>query len=189
MVWFAPIDFKLIPSDDTLSFQKMAPNETTLPLPPHPGAFGVVRKHHVHEGLDLYCPAGTAVHAVEAGVVVGRIPFTGPKAGSPWWCDTEAILVEGPSGVVVYGEIDGLHLQPGMKVSAGQMIGRVIQVLQKDKGRPMSMLHLELHEHGTRDVYEWKVGSPKPFSLRDPLEYLRTAQPLPKPGKFPGFQP
>lgn len=149
----------------------MGDGETGLPFPPHPGAFGVERKHHVHEGVDLYCPEGTPVYAVEEGMVVAVLDFTGEAAGSSWWADTKAVLVEGDTGVVVYGEIE-TDLWVGDLVHAGDLVGKVVQVLTKDKGRPMSMLHLELHLTGTRDVYEWKVGAERPASLLDPTELL-----------------
>src|SRR6185369_11326283 len=96
---------RLIASADGESFRTTAAGETVVPLPPHPGAFAAVRAHHVHEGVDLYCPEGTCVTAVEAGEVVAIVAFTGPRAGSPFWLDTDAVLVEGPTGVVVYGEL------------------------------------------------------------------------------------
>jgi hypothetical protein len=109
--------------------------------------------------------------AVEEGIVVALIGFTGAIAypPSPWWQDTWAALVEGPTGVVVYGEITPT-VGVGNKVHAGQEIGRVSKVLKVDKGRPMSMLHLELHQPGTRDAYEWLDA--KPASLLDPTPHL-----------------
>jgi acyl carrier protein phosphodiesterase len=70
-----------------------------------PGKFGAVRKHDVHTGVDLYCAEGQPVQAVEAGTVVAILDFTGPKAGSRWWRDTRAVMVEGAEHVVLYGEI------------------------------------------------------------------------------------
>lgn len=71
--------------------------------------------------------------------------------------------------MVVYGEIT-----PSVKVNdivvPGWTIGHVKKVLKEDKGRPMSMLHLELHRHGTRDAYAWEEERPK--SLMDPTPYL-----------------
>jgi hypothetical protein len=144
----------------------------------HPGAFGYVRRNHVHEGVDLYCEDGTVVRAVEDGTIVAIIPFTGGHATppSPWWRDTWAVLVEGSSGVVVYGEITP-YGQIGDTVLAGWTVGHVAQVLTKDKGRPMSMLHLELHDHGTRDAYEWTEESGRPASLLDPTPHLLDAIP------------
>ena len=177
MNWHPPISLALVPSDDSLSFKAMKPGETALPLPPHPGAFGVARAYHVHEGVDLYCAAGTPVQAVEAGTVVAIIPFTGPKAKSDWWHDTDAVLVEGASGVVLYGEIAPAGVKVGDNVERGALLGHVVQVLKVDKGRPMSMLHLEFHAAGTRDAYEWKEANGKPPTLRDPTPFLKAARP------------
>lgn len=178
MTWQNPLPLRLVHSVDSDSFRDMAQDETALPFPPHVGAFGVMRKNHVHEGVDLYCPEGTPVNAVEDGVVVLRQNFTGPKANSPWWHDTEALLVEGESGVIVYGEIaprENMHV--GTRVKRGEEIGTVVRVLTEDKGRPMSMLHLELHARGTRDTYEWPVQGPRPPSLIDPTPFLRGVKP------------
>lgn len=169
--WKSPVPLRLIASDDSLSFRHMAEGETALPLPPHPGAYGVARKNHIHEGVDFYCASGTPVSAVEDGEVVAVIDFTGPTAGSPWWHDTRAVMVEGGSGVVLYGEIDPC-IKTGDTVKAGEVLGHVVQVLREDKGRPMSMLHLELHRAGTRDCYEWAPGDAAPDSLRDPTPCL-----------------
>ncbi len=185
-IWHSPIAFKLVATSESESFRTFPPDTTGLPLGGHLGAFGVARKHHVHEGVDLYCPAGTPVHAVEDGVVVAIIPFTGSKAMSPWWHDTDAILIEGATGVVVYGEVE-TFFDVGDKVHAGEFIATVRTVLKIDKGRPMSMLHLELHEHGARDAPEWPLAehvrspqldadpssaSTRPSTLRDPTGFL-----------------
>jgi len=169
-MWRTPIPFGLWPTDDR-DFKPPA-GITQLPLPPHPGAFGVKRKHHTHEGVDLYCPVDTFVTPVEKGVVVAVIPFTGPDADppSPWWLPTQAVLVEGASGVVVYGEVIAL-VNPGWEVNRGTRLGLVRQVLTKDKGYPMSMLHLELHVPGTRNAFDWV--DEKPPSLLDPTPFLK----------------
>lgn len=171
MSWKNPVPLKLRATDDTLSFKDMPDGATGLPLSPHPGGFGVQRQHHRHEGVDFYCPAGTPVHAVENGIVVRVMGFTGPKADSPWWHDTDAVLIEGASGAVLYGEI-APAVTEGARVAAGQLVGHIVQVLREDKGRPMSMLHLELHSAGTRDCYEWSDASGQPPSLQDPTPYL-----------------
>jgi hypothetical protein len=93
------------------------PNVPKL-LPDTPGRFGAVRKHDVHTGVDLYCAVSAKVVAVEAGEVVAIEPFTGPDAASPWWLSTEAVLVEGASGVVVYGEVHP-EVQVGDQLEAG----------------------------------------------------------------------
>ncbi len=147
--------------------------EILIPLPPHAGAFGVVRKFHTHEGVDLYCDDGAPVYAMESGTIVAIETFTGPAAGSPWWLDTKSLLVEGEAGVLCYGEITPeSSLRVGDIVTKGQQLGAVKMVLAKDKGRPRSMLHLELHLPGTTSTTPWIHGTPRPMTLRDPTELL-----------------
>jgi len=172
MAWHNPLPLKLIATVDSLSFERMAPDETGLPLAPHPGAFGVRRANHTHEGVDLYAPHGTPVFAVETGVVVAVKPFTGPHAGLPWWLDTWAVFVEGESGVVVYGEVVPTVAE-GAVVQAGEPLGTVSTVLAKDKGRPRAMLHLELHAPGSRVAPEWLQHDARPDVLCDPTPYLQ----------------
>lgn len=169
--WASPVAFRLVPTSDSRSFEHFQEDETGLPLAPHPGAFAVERKHHVHEGVDLYCPEGSPVFAVEDGVVVARSLFTGPSVGLPWWLDTEVVLVEGESGVVAYGEIIPC-VSLGCAVEAGQQLGSVARVLRADKGRPTAMLHLELHARGTRVCKDWALGAPRPDTLLDPTPRL-----------------
>ena len=172
-MWHSPFPHLFIrPSEDSESFRVNGlDGRSELPLGQHPGAFGVQRKNHIHEGIDFYTQEGMMVHTVEQGYVVAIQPFTGAHCDppSPWWHDTWAVLVEGPTGVVVYGEISP-EVEMGQYLNAGYPIGRVKQVLTKDKGRPMSMLHLELHTHGTRDTFEWL--DKRPASLLDPTPHL-----------------
>jgi murein DD-endopeptidase MepM/ murein hydrolase activator NlpD len=174
MMWHNPLPgFSIIPTEDPMSWESMAPNETGLPMGDHPGAFGARRTHNIHEGVDLYCPEGTPVHAVEAGLVVGVMEFTGPDASPPmpWWLPTKALLVEGDTGVIVYGEIELWEdFWVGDLITAGDPVGRVKRVLVKDKGRPTSMLHLELRTHGTTDWEGWT--DVRPTSLLDPTPHL-----------------
>lgn len=142
-----------------------------IPQYGHPGAFGMVRKHDVHTGVDLYTEEGSPVYAVEAGEVVAVLPFTGPEAESPWWFPTDAVMVEGASGVVLYGEI-GPKVKVGEEIFPGTLLGHVKRVLRNDKGKPMSMLHLELYVPGTKDAVWWTPDQPKPTQLLDPTPFL-----------------
>jgi murein DD-endopeptidase MepM/ murein hydrolase activator NlpD len=175
--WLSPVPFELLPTADSESFRSMAAHQTGLPLPPHPGAFGVRRKHHTHEGVDLYVPEGTPISAVEEGEVVAVKPFTGPGAGPglSHWLDTRAVFVEGPSGVVVYGELDPC-VTVGAHIAAGALVGHAKTVLAKDKGRPRCMLHLELHSAGSRVAPEWLDHDERPAVLRDPTPFLLRAR-------------
>lgn len=94
------------------------PTDTKL-MPDSPGHFASVRRHDVHTGVDLYAEEGTPARAVEDGVVISVENFTGPNADdpSPWWNDTQAVLIKGASGVVVYGEVTS-------QVKAGDTVRR-----------------------------------------------------------------
>ena len=176
MAWLFPLPLQMIPSETGV----YPANQTTwLPIGNHPGAFGTVRKHHQHEGVDLYALPETPVYAVEAGTVVHMEWFTGEQATppSPWWKETQAVFVEGESGVVVYGEITPApHLTLGQSISQGDLIGWVTEVLKQDKNRPTCMLHLELYEKGQRESLIWDVDAPQPASLCDPTPYLQISK-------------
>ena len=163
-----------------------------IPKKKHPGSFGAVRKHDVHTGVDLYASDGDWVQAFEPGVVVGIVDFTGSKVlgedGTPmtWWNDTQAVLVKGPSGIIVYGEIEpNGNLQVGSPVhrgGLGNIIGTVKAVLPPEKKRKdiphhsNAMLHVELYTNETAEKNfrwkSWNVGEPRPEGLLDPTPFL-----------------
>lgn len=154
----------------------------------HPGSFGARRKYDVHSGVDLYAPQGQRVVAIENGVVVSVEPlFTGgedtPKDpdGTPIWLPTAAVLVEGASGVIAYGEIQpAVTMQSGIAVKQGDEIGTILQVLKpKKNGQPFknpanspTMLHLELYKTGTRKTTYWQLDEQRPQDLLDPTPLL-----------------
>lgn len=186
--WLFPLPLKkLHPTNDSMSFQNIdITKEVEIPCPDHVGAFGVERRHDVHKGVDLYCPVGTPVFAVEDGLVVNIRPFTGVNADCPWWEDTWAVSVAGKSGVVVYGEIypfwargryiDVAKTFAAISIKKGDLIGHVKRVLKKNKGRPTSMLHLALHSHGILLNGVWVKGQPQPEGLLDPTPFLIGAE-------------
>lgn len=150
----------------------------SIPLPGHPGAFGAIRKHDRHTGVDLYVPKTDLVLAVESGIVVSVEDYTGPKAKSPWWLPTSAIIVEGESGVVCYGEVNPIGVTKGDMILAGQVIANVVPVLHEGKeradipGHSRFMLHFELYKTGTRKSVWWKLDEEKPDNLLDPTSKL-----------------
>ena len=172
-IWFdtLPTQCKGL-TTDSFSYLSVKSWEYEIPLYPHCGSFGAIRKHDRHKGIDLYAIEGTPVHAVETGEVMEICPFTGEKAGCDWWLDTEAIYIKGKSGIVVYGEIT-VHpnLVRKQHVVAGQVIGSVKRVLKADKGRPVSMLHLELHHEEFLHTETWI--DKKPDGLKDPTLFLK----------------
>lgn len=145
-----------------------------IPETPEPGAFGAVRRHDIHTGVDLYLPEGTPVFFVETGTVVGIEHFTGGKE-SPWWNDTWAVLVESEDKVLLYGEVyKPTEYKVGQVVTAGSLCAHVAKVLKKMKGRPMTMLHFEMYKPGTRESVWWKLNEPKPDNLLNPTDFLHT---------------
>lgn len=133
--------------------------------------FGFKRKFDVHTGIDLHCQPSSEVFAIEDGVVLKIKPFTGTKADSPWWEDTDYLGVLSPSGYIVYGEIEAL-VKEGDKVKSGQLIGKVKRVLKKDKNKPMDMLHLEFYTKETDPVI-WALDSLKPLELLNPWALIK----------------
>jgi 3-polyprenyl-4-hydroxybenzoate decarboxylase len=128
--------------------------------------FGFKRKYDVHTGMDLFAPEGAPVYAMERGKVVAVQWFTGEKVGMPWWENTQRILVECPSGVIAYCEVEPL-VEEGAEIDRGTMIAKVKRVLRKDKGKPMSMLHLEYYSSGYNRMWEkWELDGEKPEDLR-----------------------
>jgi hypothetical protein len=135
------------------------------------GSFGAIRKHDIHTGIDIYYPEGTIIRAIEEGVVINIVDFTGSKADSPWWNDTKAVMVHGESGVILYGEIESKCFI-GQRLLKDEIVGKVLTVLKNNKGKPMSMLHLELYKWGTVEPVWWKLGESKPDCLLDPTFLL-----------------
>lgn len=174
--WLFPIDYHVKGTTiDSNSFLWLSKNEVEIPLYPHVGSFGCRRRHDVHRGVDLYCEDGTKVVAVEKGIVEMVRPWTGTKANCDWWEDTDAVLVGGATGLVVYGEIIAAEgIVEGKQVDVGDTIGYVKRVLKKDKGRPQSMLHLELRKPGFYKNIDkdWIDHNSAPEGVLDPTPHL-----------------
>jgi murein DD-endopeptidase MepM/ murein hydrolase activator NlpD len=149
----------------------------TFPLKTRPemsesGQFGAVRKHDIHTGIDLHANEGSQVFAIEDGIVEKIDFFTGISAGSPWWEETKYIGILSESGYIVYGEVTPI-VSKGQQVKQGELIGTVKKVLKKDKGKPTSMLHLELYSKYIGDPVVWKLGEPIPNLLLDPNSLIK----------------
>jgi len=146
-------------------------------IPPvgHVGDFAFRRSFYHHPGIDIYCEGGHPVQAIEDGIVVHIENFTGPNANppSPWWNDTQSILIEGESGVIGYCEMivsSAYHL--GNTIQAGDVLGHITPVLKRDKGNGTTMLHLELYGPGTRHHVTWVLDTDKPKELLNPRQLL-----------------
>ena len=73
----------------------------------------------LHEGIDIWAPAGTPIQAAAGGVVV----WAGPRGGYG-----NAVIIDHGSGVgTVYAHQSTVGVSPGQSVSRGQTIGYVGQ--------------------------------------------------------------
>jgi phosphopantothenoylcysteine decarboxylase len=171
-------------------FLNMSANRPFIPENPHPGSFGQRRKYDVHTGVDLYTIDKSLVRAVEPGVVVDIVDFTGSKVidtetdrPMSWWNDTKAILVKGASGIVVYGEVEPTSAYVGQVVRPGQSLAQVKAVLPPDKLRrdiphhSTAMLHIELYTNEAAEKNfrwgTWKLDGERPDGLLDPTPFLK----------------
>lgn len=149
-----------------------------IPVWPHLGAFGAVRKYEVHNGVDIYCEGEVDVFAIEDGEVVEMGQFTGAEVASPWWNDTWYMTVKGRSGYIVYGEVVPYRdMEIGKNVKSGDKIAFVTPVLKDGKvrmdiqGHSQFMLHIELKRELVHDG-GWPLGTERPKELLDPTAYL-----------------
>lgn len=153
---------------------KLPLKEFHFPQKDQPGYFGAIRKHDIHTGIDLYTTEGAAVYAMEDGEVIRVDCFTGSKIGFDWWNETFAVMIEGKSGVINYGEIEP-NCKVGDKIKEGDKIGHVIRVLPPEKLRidipnhSCSMLHIELYEGSYREFAIWELNATRPIGLLDPI--------------------
>jgi len=141
---------------------------------PAANRWGARRKFDNHTGVDFFCDPGTPVYAIEDGVVMKIDWFTGAVIDMPWWEDTMAVAIKGKSGVWNYAEIaPHLSLKVGSVVKQGDWVGNVMTVLKKDKGLPMTMLHLELYDDFVADKpwVMWNLNCAAPKGLINP-EYI-----------------
>jgi len=187
-VWRFPIETKdLIPLGFSLTADRRSYDFANyVPKYGEPGYFGAVRKHDIHEGIDIYCMPHATAHAVEDGEVVDSYQYTGAGANCDWWNDTWCVKVKGKSGVVTYGELEmpevasSLSVQYpviGSQIKAGDKIGIIGQVLKDGKHRPdirnhsTSMLHIELRKESCH-LDGWKLDSDRDPRLLDPAPFL-----------------
>lgn len=143
----------------------------TIPQKDSPAAFAYKRSYYYHPGVDLYCAEGQEVVAIEDGIVVNVEVFTGPTAEppSPWWNPTHSIMIEGSSGVLGYCELEPMHyIARGFSIKEGDVVGKIIPVLKRDKGNGTTMLHLEHYLSGTREHMTWHHNELQPINMLDP---------------------
>lgn len=142
-----------------------------IPYNGHPGYFASKRKYDIHIGIDLYCNDGDPVYALYDGEITLIEAFTGKFASppSPWWNNTYSVTIYDGKGYILYGEIiPSSNIHVGKYIKSGDQIGTIKQVLKINKGRPTSMLHLELYSSNISESYIWNLNTNKPEHLHDP---------------------
>lgn len=143
------------------------------------GSFGASRDggKRLHQGIDLYAPAGTPVLASEDGEVTALQGWSGPG--------TKGLLVYSPATdiTILYGAVaPSDHALVGAKVKRGEQIAK-IGVYPAGS----TMLHLEIWPGRLSPPRpRWLPGEPPPSI--DPAEYLERASSTwtTVPGLIPG---
>ena len=139
------------------------------------GDFASRRSFYHHPGVYIYCDFGQEVVAIEDGIVTNIEFFTGPNAvpTSPWWNETQSIMIEGKSGALGYCELKtAVNLEVGQQVYKDQVIGFIIPVLKKDKGNGTTMLHFEQYMPNTKEHVTWVLDKEMPSTLLNPRPLL-----------------
>ena len=100
--------------------------------------------HHIHTGIDLAAPVGTAVHSASAGVA--RVGFDASGAGL-------FVLVTADSHArLFYCHLSAIEVANGQSVDAGQVIGALGQTGLATGPH----VHFEVQVDGTSvDPVEW----------------------------------
>jgi hypothetical protein len=165
MLTTSPIKKKPVLTNNSFSFLN-ARDLVEIPYGQHPGAFGYKRKYHTHEGIDLYTEQNTPIFCMGPGKVIDIFDFTGPAVQSPWWKQTQAVLIQHGHFYWLYGELKDIDVYKHQYVDSNTYIGKTTEVLTKNKGRPTTMLHLEKRMSSTSEVINWTTE--KPMYLLDP---------------------
>jgi hypothetical protein len=123
-------------------------------------SFGAARSGgRKHEGIDIFAPEGTPIHAVTGGTVVQG--FSNSLGGN-------VVRIQGDDGRFYYyahlKDGSSSHLEVGERVNAGQVIGGVGHT--GDAAGTPNHLHLQVRENG-----EWL----NPFDFLKPLPELPDA--------------
>ncbi len=166
------------------SYSKLLPKNNKA------GSFWEDRGDRFHCGVDIYAPEDSEVIAVESGIVMNTGIFTTQEM-IPYWNKTYYILIETKSGFICkYAELGKIIVKKGDEVKAGQIIGYVGMVLNKDKidsssplyiqklkNKNPSMLHFELYYAKAIETHKLYLGGnwfgkTKPDVLLNPYEYL-----------------
>jgi len=164
-----------------------------IPKKGEPGSFLENRGDRIHLGVDIYTPYQSPVLAIEDGVVIDTGVFTLPEI-MDYWNKTYFLLIKNKSGLVCkYAEFENIKVKKGDLIKAGQLIGFVGCVLNREKitkespeyirklseKNMLSMLHFELcNSDFTESLENYKGGNwfsdNPPKEIIDPTSYLES---------------
>ena len=168
------------------------PNSYSKRIPKNgePGSFWENRQDRFHCGIDIYAPKYSKVLSIKDGEVIDIGIFTSP-VNLHYWNTTLYVIIKLKEGVYcLYAEQEDVEVNKGDLVKAGKIIGRVGQVLNKNKigedcpvyiqklaeKEHSSMLHFELYKTLPVDSEKYLGGNwfekDKPKWLLDPTEFL-----------------
>lgn len=161
-----------------------------IPKDGAPGSFWEDRDEKFHCGIDIYAPEGSDVLAIERGTVFKIDEFTSPE-DVPYWNPTKYIIIKTPHKIFFkYAEISDVFVEVGQEVNAGELLGKVGQVINEDKvtvdapyyimdlvnNGNLSMLHVELYKFPVLEIMPYFggnfLGAKKPYSLLNPGLFL-----------------
>ncbi|HMA82681.1 MAG TPA: M23 family metallopeptidase [Candidatus Thermoplasmatota archaeon] len=154
------------------------------------GQFLENRGDRIHCGIDIYAPEKTPVFAVDDGVIKSTSEFSSPYQISYWNTTYEIILEAKSSYFFRFAELSEVFVKKDDKVSAGDQIGLVGQVLNPKKinehhpgyiqkladKNKLSMLHFEIYNRYPEKSKYYLGGNwfakKKPPGLCNPTEFL-----------------
>ncbi len=162
----------------------------TIPSSGESGSFWENRGDRHHAGVDLYAPNFAAVIATEDCEILETLVFTSPEI-IPYWYKTYSVITRINSGLIIrYAEMGSISVNPGQKIHAGEPIGTVGIVLNREKigsespeyiqklknSGQSSMLHFEIHQKYPLDTSYYLGGNyfltQAPVTLLNPSNYL-----------------
>ena len=142
----------------------------------NPSGFASKKKYGYHTGVDIICNVNDIVTSVEDGIVTSITNFSRDYTNKkPWINMTKVILVEGESGLIVYGNIKPKKgLRVGDLLDIGDEIGKVMPVYKKHNKTTTAKckLKIEWYKPGTIKRLSWRYDGYKPSSLLDPTPML-----------------
>ena len=155
-----------------------------------PGSFWEDRDEQFNCGVDIYAPEGSEVLAIERGLVFKIEKFTTPEE-TAYWNETYYVVVKTPHKIFFkYCELGEVNVEVGDEINAGDIIGKVGQVINQDKltldvpyyimemvnNDMLSRLHIELYKFPVIEIMPYYAGNflgkQKPYSLLNPGLFL-----------------